>query len=102
MNTRERYENDAREKGIPEYMIDGVVEHVMVGRGTGNFLTSLFENDLMKTFGAADGTNRKMIENYVSYMYNTMPVGSWGSVKTVAKWKKDGGLEGLKAAADAA
>ena len=53
MNTRERYENDAREKGIPEYMIDGVVEHVMVGRGTGNFLTSLFENDLMKrSFGS--------------------------------------------------
>lgn len=75
-----------------------------IERGTpvGGFLTALLENNLKETFARADDENRATLYEYVQWLYQYAPSGCWGSPERVSDWLKAGGLEGLRAADDAA
>lgn len=53
---------------------------------TGGFLRKCLENDLIGAVGKADHSNRRRIVEIACYIYNKLPVGSWGSKEAVDKW----------------
>lgn len=93
--TREVLEANAAKSGIPDYMRDGLIAHILDGRPTGGFLTALLSNDLKETFNKADDVNQKVVYNYVFFLFNYAPRAAWGSPERVERWRKDGGYNGL-------
>jgi len=77
-----------------EYMRDTVRMYIEKGYNGGSFLTSLFSNDLTKTYMLADEENGAAIKQWVLFLFNTAPAGCWGSKEHVKDWIKDGGLVG--------
>jgi len=53
---------------------------------TGDFLRAVLENDLFEAIGRADLGNRMDIHEICSYIYNNIPLNSWGSKKIVKEW----------------
>ena len=84
-----------RNRGIPAYMLEPVVEYVMRGRPVGNFLAALFSNDLMEAFGRADDHNCLVMQAYVKLLYNDCPSGCYRSPEAHADWLCAGGLRGV-------
>jgi len=83
------------EERIPvSYMTDSVIEYIETGVLHGNFLTALFQNDLMGAFRCADGENAAMMDAWTKLLYNWTPAGCWGSVEKVQQWADGGGLNG--------
>lgn len=71
---------------VPPHMW-GAVERYMVNRiAPGNFLTALLSNDLMEAFGRADDENTANMRNWVLFLYNYVPRGSYGSPEAVREW----------------
>ena len=52
----------------------------------GGFLRAVLENNLADSFGRADDINRNNLFDIVSYVYNKIPMGCWGSREKVNKW----------------
>ena len=90
-----------RQFTIPDYMMEGIVHYRDKGLPTGDFLRAVFENDFSQVVGRADRINVQNLPAYAAFCYNEMPWNSWGSPERVAAWIKRGGLEGMKAAAEA-
>jgi hypothetical protein len=55
-------------------------------RPTGGFLTAVLENDLRAACERADMTNRRMLFDIVSWLYNEAPAQAWGSKERVERW----------------
>jgi hypothetical protein len=72
--------------GIPDYMHDGLVLWVLHGIPTGSFLWAVLENDLSTACACADETNQHRLFNYVKWLHNHAPIGSWGSPRVVQQW----------------
>ena len=81
---------------IPEHMREGVDFYITVGGPTGHFLTALFSNDLRETFDRADDINAAGIRDYMRFLYTYAPAGCWGSEANFQRWRKQGGLRGLR------
>jgi hypothetical protein len=79
---------------IPDYMRGGIRRYVEKGVRPGDFLTAVFENNLMKAAMYADGTNIQLLLEYARLLYN-LPGNCYGSEKAVKEWCKKGGLEGI-------
>lgn len=75
-------------------MHGGVLRYIEHGIRPGHFLTALFSNDLMESFGRADEANTAAMREWVGYIYNCAPVGCHGSPTRVAEWIARGGLAG--------
>jgi len=88
-----RFEHEGHR--IPAYMHEGLVSYIEQGRPPGDFLMSVFKNDLMNTYAHADGTNLRNVVAYVMYLYNYCPSTCFGSAQNVKDWIAQGGLEGL-------
>ena len=54
---------------LPSHMQEAVRGYVEDGAGVGGFLTALFSNDLVKTYGKADSANREAIPIWIDYRY---------------------------------
>lgn len=72
--------------GIPEYMHDGVILYIVHGIRPGDFLSALFSNDLMESFGLADAHNTLAMHSWVKWIYNEAPATCHGSPGQVEKW----------------
>jgi len=83
-------------RGIPYRMHRPVVEYIMRGRPTGNFLQALFSNGLMDAFDRADDDNICVMAQYVKFLYNDAPVGCYGSPEAYAGWLEARGLSGFR------
>jgi len=81
---------------LPEWAIESLNEYVRIGRDTGDFLEAVLSNDLMDAFGRADDFNRDIMFQYVSYVYNKMPIGCNGSRNIYKNWCESGGIEGKR------
>ena len=92
---RELYGSLLRHR-IPHRMHRPVVEYIMRGRPTGNFLQALFSNDLMDAFGRADDDNICVMAEYVKFLYNDAPIGCYGSPKAYAGWIEARGQSGFR------
>lgn len=60
----------------------------------GSFFTAVLENDLRGAIGAADQYNRRLLFDWVAWLYWEAPSESWGSPEKVAAWIDKGGLHG--------
>lgn len=72
---------------IPDYMRDSVEAYVKRGVPFGDFLTAVFSNDLVNSYGKADDINIRNIPAYVNFLYNFAPSACWGSKEKIKKWK---------------
>jgi hypothetical protein len=70
------------------YMRDGMKLYFENGISPGHFGTALLSNDLMEAFGRADESNREAMFEWVSWLYNYAPAGSYGSPECVSAWIK--------------
>ena len=75
-------------------LADSVKMYIEEGISGGGFLTALLSNDLVATFSTADDENREVIGEWVSFLYNDMPYGCWGSKEKVQAWIQDDGITG--------
>ena len=76
---REKLEAFARVSGVPEHMIEGLVQYVMVGRPVGHFLRAVLSNDLKEACNRADEKNKTQLHAYIFFLFNYTPIGCWGS-----------------------
>ncbi len=53
---------------------------------TGGFLKAVLENNLMETVHRADPGGLCNLPHIVSYVYNELPSGVWGTPERVEKW----------------
>lgn len=90
--SRERLETFARVSGIPDHMIEGLVQYVMVGRPVGHFLRAVLSNDLKEACNRADELNQHKLYGYVFFLYNYCPIGCWGSSGSYVEWVKHRGM----------
>ena len=74
--------------GIPEHMRRGVKLYLKQGLRPGEFLTAILENNLVQSVCRADQINLAQIVEWAKFLYNEMPMGSWGSKEKVNAWIK--------------
>lgn len=79
---------------IPEHMREGVRTYLEHGQRPGDFLIAVLENNLVQSVARADHINITQIVEWVKFLYNEMPIGSWGSREKVKAWSKKGGRDG--------
>ena len=91
---------DLRERGVPGHIHEGIVAHVMNGRGVGSFLTAVFENKLSTAFMRADDMNERAMGKIVAVMYYDVPGACWGSKEKVKAWREKGGIRGSEKGAE--
>ncbi len=73
---------------IPEDIKESIDLHVKHGNGyVGSFVQAVLENNLKEAFGKADENNREALFEIVSYCYNKIPAGCWGSKENVEAWQ---------------
>lgn len=92
--TREKLREYMEKCSIPEHSRESIEEYVLYGRGLGDFLRSVFSNELHQSFSRADVFNKPKIENYVMFMYNYVPADCWGGKQEYKKWCEKGGFVG--------
>lgn len=81
--------NPAMAGGMKRYLTDGKLP--------GGFLQAVLRNQLREAFERADDTNAHLIRDYVVWLYNEAPAGSWGASEFVDAWAEMGGLNGRHA-----
>ena len=77
---------------IPDYMQGGLSRYLSRGIIPGGFLTAVLCNDLTEACAKADDRNRHRLYDYIYFLYNYAPHGSWGSPDNFAAWIERGGL----------
>ncbi len=83
---------------LPQKMWGGVRRYLLYGVCTGDFLKAVIENSLARAAAHADVDNQPLLFDWASFMYNGMPIGSWGSVEQMNAWADKGGLLGMEEA----
>jgi len=67
------------------HMVEGVRHWIEDGL-CGDFLRAVVNNDLREAVARADGTNVRLIREWVSFFYNEAPSDCWGSPEKAAVW----------------
>lgn len=86
MKLSERQIEAMTEYGIPGYMQGGLRRYYEDRRGTGDFLSAVLSNDLLKALSHADLNNRAALHAYAMWLFNQAPIGSYGSPEAVEGW----------------
>lgn len=79
---------------IPSRMIEGCIRYILFGILPGDFLTAVFSNNLVMSFGRADDENAIRIRAYADLLYNHSPVECWGSLEKMKSWYSDRRING--------
>lgn len=81
-------QSDALFLAIPEHVRRGLILYFEDRIEPGNFLYAVLENNLKEAIAAADSINRSGDNLFaiVSWLYNEVPSGSWGSPRQVQDW----------------
>ena len=72
--------------GAPRIVCDGLVNYMYAGCSTGEFLRAVLANDLMEVFARADKTNRAVMLQITTVVYNRIPSIIRGSYDIVDTW----------------
>lgn len=83
--------NMKRHKLPPEYgpieeTVEDILNYVNEGYPPGDFLYAVLTNNLKEAFGRADSNNREYMFQIVSFLWNHVPSGCWGSPEKVKAW----------------
>lgn len=73
-------------KNIPKEILDSLADYVERGTPPGGFLTSVLENDLMRTFHRADLENRRSLPVLVRLLFSHVSSHAYGSPENVRQW----------------
>lgn len=73
---------------LPPHMRDGMRLYMEHGIHPGSFLTAILCNDLLEAAVRADDVNKHLLFEYVQWLYNHAPAGSWGSEENYLRWIK--------------
>lgn len=80
---------------IPNHgMRDSVERYLVHGIPPGGFMIAVLSNSLTEAAGRADATNRELLLEWASWLYNFCPAQAHGSMDKVVKWCESGGLSG--------
>lgn len=79
---------------VPHHLWEGILNHVLEGCETGNFLSALFENNLLNAVCGADEVSLAGIRELMLFMHNYAPSHCWGSPQEVLRWREAGGIRG--------
>lgn len=82
----ERFMYNAGKCGLPGYMHKGLLYYFKHGLQGGDFLTAVLSNDLREAAMHADETNKRLLWEYVFFLYNYAPIGTGGSPEAVEEW----------------
>ena len=96
----ERITNLARileDYGIGSTGAHALAMYVVEGIQPGGFLSAVLANDLFEAAARADGSNQKILPQWVRAVFNAVPGRAWGSRDAVQAWVKQGGLAGQEA-----
>ena len=74
--------------GIPEHMRESVRLYLEHGLKPGSFLTAILEDKLVESVAQVDNINIAQIVSWAKFLWNEMPMGSWGSKEKVEAWIK--------------
>lgn len=77
---------DGEYSAIPGNTQDGLERYLVHKIPPGGFLTAVLENDLMGAFNRADLGNQRAMHLIAKFLYNRMPIGSYGSKQQVNDW----------------
>jgi len=66
--------------------IDSIRLYVTRGIDPGDQLTAMLRNDLRDSFGRADHNRVMVLHQILSFLYNDIPGGCWGSMEKVDAW----------------
>ena len=73
-------------RNIPEYMWSGLIYYILWGIQPGSFLSAVLQGNLRAAAMYADNVNKGLLYEYVYFLYNEAPTGSWGSDAAFAQW----------------
>lgn len=79
---------------IPVHMVSGIKNYIEAGHPVGGFLYAVITNDLTEAFARADDINVLYMREWVMFLYNQMPFGSWRTKENYETWIKHHGLLG--------
>jgi len=79
---------------VPGHLWRGISNHILYGGDTGDFLTSLFSNDLIRAVCRADEVTMTRLHDLALFLHNYAPSGCFGSPAAVSAWRKAGGIRG--------
>lgn len=71
---------------VPEHDWEGLQLYFEQGVPPGGFLLAVLENNLKEACARADAINQRHIWDIMNWLYNVVPMGSYGSKESVAKW----------------
>jgi hypothetical protein len=75
---------------LPEHMHQAIVEWIEQGEPRpdmmGSFLHAILTNDLMEAFARADFQNTVSMRDWVAFLQNFAPIGSYGSEANLLAW----------------
>jgi len=76
-----------RDMEVPQHIWTGLVEYITTGRGVGDFLSSVINNDLKGATGQADNANLRNLPATVAWLYNNAPSSCWGYPDAYDRWQ---------------
>ena len=79
-------ELNAMKCGIPDYMIEEVVEYLAQGRPTGDFLAAVINNNLREAVRCASDTNIHCLDKYINFFYRYASSDAWGYPEATDVW----------------
>ena len=71
---------------LPEHMREGVRLYVLDNIEPSSFMRAVLENDLRESVARADHINKERLSDIVTFCFEALPAGSWGSVEKVKRW----------------
>lgn len=71
---------------LPSHMREGLLLYLRHGLPPGHFLMAVLSNDLAEACARADDENRRLLYDYVYFLYNHAPRAAWGSPENVEAW----------------
>ena len=76
------------------YFKNQLVDYVCTGNVSGSFMSALLTNNLYEAVHKADDTNKLQLVQLVDWIFNHLPVGSYGTFAEVRRWSNHQGLQG--------
>lgn len=73
---------------IPETIRCGLIHAIVYGYPPGGFLSAVFSNDLMETFGRADPDSVRGLHATLTWIHTFAPRGCWGSPDALKNWNE--------------
>lgn len=86
MTTKTQLALDAAKCGVPEHLIEGLVDYAFDRVPTGGFLYAVLSNNLMDAVARCDEDGTARLFSICKFIYNYVPSACHGSPGQVLAW----------------